>query len=74
MIDAGATDVQNPRVATPHRRLLAVTPEQFGAVLDKDGPLTACVSGAVDALRADGTLDTLEQEWLASAGATPDLR
>ncbi|MHA6779727.1 ABC transporter substrate-binding protein [Pseudonocardia saturnea] len=50
------------------------TPEQFGAVLDKDSPLTACVSEAVDALRADGTLDALEQEWLASAGAAPELR
>jgi polar amino acid transport system substrate-binding protein len=50
------------------------TPEQFGAVLDKDSPLTGCVSDAVDALRADGTLDTLEQEWLASAGAAPELR
>ena len=38
----------------PHRR---GTPEQFGLVLDKDSPLTACVSQAVDALRADGTLD-----------------
>lgn len=50
------------------------TPEQFGAVLDKDSPLTGCVSDAVDALRADGTLDALEQEWLASAGAAPELR
>lgn len=50
------------------------TPEQFGAVLDKDSPLTECVSEAVDALRADGTLDALEQEWLASAGAAPELR
>lgn len=50
------------------------TPEQFGAVLDKDSPLTGCVSEAVDALRADGTLDALEQEWLASAGAAPELR
>jgi polar amino acid transport system substrate-binding protein len=49
-------------------------PEQFGAVLDKDSPLTGCVSEAVDALRADGTLDALEQEWLASAGAAPELR
>ncbi|MBW0099376.1 amino acid ABC transporter substrate-binding protein, partial [Pseudonocardia sp. KRD-184] len=49
-------------------------PEQFGAVLDKDSPLTGCVSEAVDALRADGTLGALEQEWLASAGAAPELR
>jgi polar amino acid transport system substrate-binding protein len=45
------------------------TPEQFGLVLEKDSPLTACVSKAVDALRADGTLDALVQQWLAQAGA-----
>ena len=50
------------------------TPEQFGAVLDKDSPLTPCVSEAVEGLRGDGTLDALEQEWLASAGAAPELR
>jgi polar amino acid transport system substrate-binding protein len=50
------------------------TPEQFGAVLDKGSPLTACVSQAVDQLRAAGTLAALEQQWLTSAGSAPDLR
>ena len=40
------------------------TPEQFGLVLDKDSPLTDCVSQAVDALRADGTLAQLATQWL----------
>ena len=31
-------------------------------MLDKGSPLTGCVSGAVDALRADGTLGELETE------------
>lgn len=43
--------------------------EQFGLLLAKDSPLTSCVSEAVDALRADGTLAALEEEWLANAGA-----
>lgn len=47
--------------------------EQFGAVLDKGSPLTACVSRAVDALREDGTLDRLEAEWLSGQGA-PELK
>jgi polar amino acid transport system substrate-binding protein len=47
-------------------------PEQFGAVLGKDSPLTGCVSGAVDALRDDGILDQINQEWLAQQGA-PEL-
>jgi polar amino acid transport system substrate-binding protein len=50
------------------------TPEQFGAVLDKDSPLTACVTAAVEQLRADGTLAALEQQWLASAETAPELR
>ncbi len=49
------------------------TPEQFGAVLDKGSPLTACISQAVDALRADGTLDTLVAQWLSTQGA-PELK
>ncbi|MGE3288416.1 MAG: ABC transporter substrate-binding protein [Pseudonocardia sp.] len=50
------------------------TPEQFGAVLDKDSPLTTCVSDAVDKLRAAGTLAALEQQWLASTGSAPELK
>lgn len=45
------------------------TPEQFGLVLDKDSPLTSCVSAAVDALRSDGTLDQLVDQWLSQGGA-----
>ncbi|HEY8474114.1 MAG TPA: ABC transporter substrate-binding protein [Natronosporangium sp.] len=48
--------------------------EQFGLVLDKDSPLTDCVSQAVDALRADGTLAQLEQQWLADVADAPELR
>jgi polar amino acid transport system substrate-binding protein len=49
-------------------------PEQFGIVLDKGSSLTACVSGAVDALRADGTLAKVQQQWLAEAGNAPTLK
>ena len=45
------------------------TPEQFGLVLDKGSPLTTCVSQAVDALKADGTLDKLVDQWLSQGGA-----
>ncbi|SDO53279.1 amino acid ABC transporter substrate-binding protein, PAAT family [Nakamurella panacisegetis] len=44
-------------------------PDQFGLLLDKGSPLTACASKAVDALRADGTLTKLQTTWLANAGA-----
>jgi len=49
-------------------------PEQFGLVLDKDSPLTGCVSGAVDQLRQDGTLQVLEKTWLAGSSGAPELQ
>jgi polar amino acid transport system substrate-binding protein len=55
---------------------LAVTgqPEQFGLVLDKGSSLTTCVSAAVDALRADGTLADLQQKWLTGKAGAPVLK
>ncbi|RZU25519.1 ABC transporter substrate-binding protein [Streptomyces sp. BK239] len=50
------------------------TPEQFGLVLDKGSALTPCVSSAVDALRADGTLAKIEQQWLSDAVDAPVLK
>jgi polar amino acid transport system substrate-binding protein len=50
------------------------TPEQFGLVLDKGSALTSCVSDAVDALRKDGTLAKLEQQWLSDAVDAPVLK
>ena len=50
------------------------TPEQFGLVLDLKSPLTACVSKAVDSLRADGTLKTLEGQWLTASAGAPVLK
>jgi polar amino acid transport system substrate-binding protein len=48
-------------------------PEQFGLVLDKGSPLTACVSQAVDALRTAGTLTSLDTEWLAKVAGAAKL-
>ncbi len=48
-------------------------PEQFGLVLDLGSSLTSCVSKAVDALRADGTLTALQKKWLTSAAGAPEL-
>lgn len=42
----------------------AGVPDQWGLLLAKDSPLTAAVTEAVDALRENGTLDALEDEWL----------
>ncbi len=46
--------------------------EQFGFVLEKGSALTACVSKAVDGLKADGTLAKLQQQYLTAEGA-PEL-
>jgi len=48
--------------------------EQFGLVLAKDSPLTACVDKAVTALRDDGTLDQIQQKWLADKANAPVLQ
>ncbi|MEU1283104.1 ABC transporter substrate-binding protein [Kitasatospora sp. NPDC005856] len=52
----------------------AAQAEQFGLVLDKGSKLTGCVSQAVDALRADGTLAKLEKQWLSDAVSAPVLK
>lgn len=48
--------------------------DEFGILLAKDSPLTACTSQAVDALAADGTLAALQDEWLGSAAGAPTLK
>jgi polar amino acid transport system substrate-binding protein len=48
--------------------------DTFGLVLDKGSPLTAVVSAAVDALRANGKLAELETTWLADFAGAPVLK
>jgi polar amino acid transport system substrate-binding protein len=50
------------------------TGDEFGLVLAKDSPLTADVTAAVDALREDGTLQAIADEWLADAVDAPVLQ
>jgi polar amino acid transport system substrate-binding protein len=49
-------------------------PEQFGALLAKDSPLTSCVSKAVQALKSSGELTTIQNKWLAQEGNAPVLQ
>ncbi len=46
-------------------------PEHFGLVFEKGSALVGCVNEAIAALRADGTLDRLEQEWII--GSAPPV-
>lgn len=48
--------------------------DEFAVVLPKGSALTSAVSDAVDALRDDGTLDALQQEWLSDAVDVPVLK
>ena len=47
--------------------------DQFGALLEKGSALTGCVTQAVDALREDGTLADLQQQWLSDVADAPVL-
>lgn len=48
--------------------------EQFGLVLSKGSPITACVSKAVDSLRTKGTLKAIAKKWLSSSAGAPVLK
>ena len=46
----------------------------FGMVFAKGNPLAACVDQALAKLRANGTLQQLQQKWLAKATGAPILK
>jgi polar amino acid transport system substrate-binding protein len=48
--------------------------DTFGLVLDKGSPLTAAVTAAVDALRANGKLAEIAATWLADYAGAPVLK
>jgi polar amino acid transport system substrate-binding protein len=49
-------------------------PEQFGALLAKDSPLTSCVSKAINALKSSGALAKIQSKWLAREANAPVLQ
>jgi polar amino acid transport system substrate-binding protein len=50
------------------------TPEHFGMVLEKGSPLTPCVNTALADLKADGTLESIQTEWLSQKTSVPTLK
>lgn len=48
-------------------------PEQLGLLFEDGSPLVDCVNQALAALREDGTLEALEDEWLNQGGSIPSL-
>jgi polar amino acid transport system substrate-binding protein len=47
--------------------------EEWGALLAKESPLTACVSEAVESLEASGELQKITQRWMSQAAEAPEL-
>jgi len=43
--------------------------EHFSIVLNLGSQLTSCVNGAITALKDDGTLDAIVEEWITNQGA-----
>jgi polar amino acid transport system substrate-binding protein len=47
------------------------TAEHFGIVLAKGSSLTTCVNGAIAAMKADGSLDSITKLWLSDKVSAP---
>ncbi len=48
--------------------------EGAGLLLAKDSPITSCVTQAVDAIRDNGTLAAITEQWLAASAGAPFLK
>jgi polar amino acid transport system substrate-binding protein len=48
--------------------------DQWGALLAKGSPLTACVSQAVEELQGSGELEKITQRWMSQAAGAPELQ
>ena len=66
------TAVQVP-TATVVGQFPAPGGDQWGALLDKDSPLTACVSKAIEEMRSSGELAKLNKRWMSQAAGAPEL-
>jgi len=47
--------------------------DEWGALLAKESPLTACVSQAVEEMRESGELAQLNKRWMSRAAGAPEL-
>jgi polar amino acid transport system substrate-binding protein len=47
--------------------------ERFGMVFQKDNKLVGCVNVALNTLKSDGTLQNIQEKWLAKVGGAPIL-
>ncbi|MDP5216235.1 ABC transporter substrate-binding protein [Ruegeria sp. 2205SS24-7] len=49
-------------------------PDRFGMLMSKGNPLKECVDAALTEMSGDGTLDLLEDEWLAQNTGVPVIK
>lgn len=47
--------------------------DTWGLLLQKDSPLTTCVSAALNTLRSNGTLQSLTDKWMGTSAGAPKL-
>jgi polar amino acid transport system substrate-binding protein len=66
------TAVQVPQ-ATVVGQFSAPGGDQWGALLEKDSPLTACVSEAIEELESSGELQKITDRWMSQAAGAPEL-
>lgn len=48
--------------------------EYFGVTFEKGNPLASCVNKAIEALKQDGKIQQLEQQWITSKAHAPQIR
>jgi polar amino acid transport system substrate-binding protein len=48
--------------------------DEWGALLEKDSPLTSCVNEAIAALTESGELDEITQQWMSESADAPVLQ
>jgi polar amino acid transport system substrate-binding protein len=47
--------------------------EEFGLLFERGNPYVECVDQALDALKQDGTLQAIEQQWMSNVADVPAL-
>jgi polar amino acid transport system substrate-binding protein len=47
--------------------------DEWGALLEKDSPLTTCVNEAIAKLKSSGELDQITQQWMGDSAGAPEL-
>jgi polar amino acid transport system substrate-binding protein len=69
-----AAQVENSVIVGQFAAPAGADAEHFSVVLAKDSPLTDCVNAAIAALKSDGTLDAITQEWLSDKASAPVIQ